>query len=778
MRDEPVIPDDRSSPFERLAVSVLRHRLLCAAFFVLATAGLLSGLPGLRIDNSLESLFPEGDDRLASLSAAVGEYGTETGVVIALRPPAVFENDFLGVLDRLTRRISKIEGVSRAVSLTNVGEIRAEGEEIRIGQLIPEIPVLPDELASIRNRALADPFVVGQILSADASTAAIAVQLANLQDDEVLAGTALDEIAALLDEEVSDPVEAHMSGIVVLFTAMNRYSVRDLLVFVPVGILVVTILLALVYRTFSGVLITLGATLLAVLWTFGLMGLCRVPITVGTTMLPVLILVISVSDAVHLISQYYEALAVGYRRRQAIEAALYKVGTPCLLTSLTTAIGFSSLLLSGLKPVRDLGLFAATGIFFAFLIFIFGVPVVLSCLEPPPNHVSGRLKEGFVTRMMAFVAAMTARHPRKILWTAGLVLVLGVSGIARIRVDTKFTEYFYPGDPIMKSIRFIDEHLTGIEPLRILLDTGVEEGVHDPGFLEKVDALEAFLRTRPEISRVAALPDLLKRAHRLLHGDDAGFEQVPGSREAVAQILLLLSAAGGDDLTGFLASPDRRSAQVFAMFRLVGTERQEEILREIEGYLDRHFDPGISWEMTDVAALNPALANNLVRSQVRTFSLALALIFAAMSILFRSLRMGILSMIPSLVPLALAAGLMGLSGITLNMVTVMVASIAIGIAVDDTIHILARYRIELRESEDGEIAMAMTLASSGRAVVFTSIVLVAGFAIPMLSQFRLSCNFAVLAATAMAGALLGDLFILPAILRLMENRENRGQTTI
>ncbi|MFC1890702.1 RND family transporter, partial [Thermodesulfobacteriota bacterium] len=422
-----MVLDDRPSPFERLSGFVLHHRLLCAAFFALSTAVLLSGLPGLRIDNSLESLFPEGDGRLASLNAAIREYGTETGVVIALRPPEVFDNGFLEALDRITRKIGEVGAVSKVVSLTSIDQIRAAGEEIRIVPLIPGIPVSPERMASIRSHAGGDPMVVGQILSADGSTAAVAVQLATVPDDESPAGATLDEIAALLDEEVSGRFEYHMSGIVVLFTAMNQYSVRDLKIFIPAGILIVTILLALVYRTLSGVLVTLGATLLSVLWTLGLMGLCRVPITVGTTMLPVLIMVISVSDAVHLISQYYEALAEGGGRRRALEVAIYKVGTPCFLTSLTTAIGFSSLLLSGLRPVRDLGLFAAAGIFFAFLIFIFLVPVVLSCLEPPPRHAAGRLNEGPLARLMAIIAGMTTRHPRKILWTAGLVMALGVS---------------------------------------------------------------------------------------------------------------------------------------------------------------------------------------------------------------------------------------------------------------------------------------------------------------------------------------------------------------
>jgi hydrophobe/amphiphile efflux-3 (HAE3) family protein len=749
-----------------LADFVLEHKYLCLVAFTLLTLLFLSGIPNLYIDNSMETLFLENNPQLEVFDLTLKEFGTELGAVVAFQPDVVFSNQFLSVLNHITGKIQEMEHVEAVYSLTHLDYIQAEGDVIRVGPLIPHLPVPEEKLKRIRRKALDDPFVVGHVVSEDATTAAIIIKFTYIPDDDTYCHIAVQKIREILAEEIKDSFEYHLSGIHVLVAVMNEYCLKDLKVFLPVGILVIFLVLAFVYRTFSGIIVTIGAILLTVLWTLGLMGLFHVPITVATTMLPLLIMVISVSDAVHLITQYYEGIAHGQDKLPAIKTAVYKVGTPCFLTSLTTAIGFSSLLLSELQPVRDFGLYAAIGIFFAFVISIILVPIAFFYLPPPTLNTVKRLRAGRLTRAMERIAGITHNHPYTILGWSGIIMVLGIFGITKIRVDTTFFDYFYRSDPAIQSINFIDRHLTGIEPLRILLHTGEKDGSKNPAFLKKVDNLEAFLRNYPEVSRVFAMPDLLKRLHRLLHGDAPAYDRLPESRELVAEYLLLLSLAGGDELMEFLASWDLSTVQVVAMMRLVGSKRQTEILKDLEAHISKYFDTTISYEMTDSAALNPILANNLVHSQIKTFSLSLLLIFITMSILFRSIQIGLLCIIPNIIPLTISAGLMGLSGITLNVVTVMVASIAIGIAVDDTIHILTRYRIEFYESSDPTGAMTKTLSSSGRAIVFTSIVLMAGFLIPLFSSFRLPCYFGILGATTMAGALFADLFVLPALFRV------------
>ncbi len=754
------------SLWKSLPVFLLGHRRLVLLLFFLLTLLFARGIPRLYIDNSLEGLFLESDPDLGVLNATVQEYGTELGMVVAFRPGEVFRNEFLHLADRLTREILQVEGVDDVYSVTRMDHIEAEGAEIRVCPLVPDLPASPEKMREARKNALEDPFVTGQILSEDGSTAALVIQFTHNIGDVNKTLAAVDDIQGILREQVGSSCEYHVSGLVAITAFMNRYCLMDLVTFLPVGIAIVFVILLAVFRTLAAVLTTLGAILLSVVWTLGLMGLMNVPITVTTTMLPVLILVIGVSDAVHLITQYYEGIAGGRQREDALKNAVYKVGTPCFLTSVTTAMGFSSLLLSNLRPVRDFGLYAALGIFFAFLIFIFLVPVFLSFLAPPRSGAVERLRAGRTTRVMERIAALTERHPWPVLFLSVGIIGLAAFGIVRIRVDTNYYEYFYESDPIVRSIRFIDRNLTGIEPLRILLHTQEPDGVKDPAFLEKVDALESYLQAYPEVSRVFGLPDPLRRMNRLLNEDRPEYEVLPGSREAAAQYLLLLSLAGGDEMLGFLTNADYSSVQVVAMLRLVGTTREGEILRELRQYLKERFSPEVSFELTDAAVLNPTLAHHLVNSQFKTFFLAFMLIFGAMTFLFRSVRVGLLTIVPNVLPVLVTAGLMGFAGITLNVVTVMVASIAIGIAVDDTIHILTRYRIERLETRDPSEAMRHTLASSGRAVVFTSVVFTAGFMITFFSRFKLPCHFGILCASIMVGALVADLLLLPALLRL------------
>ncbi|MDP8223068.1 MAG: MMPL family transporter, partial [Candidatus Lernaella stagnicola] len=491
-----------------------------------------------------------------------------------------------------------------------------------------------------------------------------------------------------------------------------------------------------------------------------------------TNIIPPLVLVIGLAVIVHVLNRYEEAYRRIGRQREALIEAVAHLVHPCFLTSLTTAIGFASLAISRIKPIRETGLLAAFGVMMAFVISIALAPAILSRLKPPVGRERRSPRHDAVDRVLQACARLVVRRPRLVLVVSFVTTGLAIVGMTQLTVETNLIEYFKPESRIRSSFRFLQEHISGANSLEFFLEADRDEAMIEPEVLRAVEALQREMEKSPRVTSTQSLADLVKLLNRALHGDDEAFFRIPDTREEVAQLLLLLSMS--DDRGGLdhFTDLNYRHGRIAARMTTVPSQVLRGWLDHFNAFADETFPDYVHAAATGEVVLYVNMERELVAGQLKGFAIAIIIIIACVVLVFWSWRVGAYSMYPNIMPVAMTLGLMGLARIPINLATCMIPSIAIGIAVDDTIHFLARFRAEYRAQQQPDIAAAIhvTLATTGRAMVITSVVLFGGFLVLLASQFQPNLYFGALTALTMVWALLADLLTVPALLVVLRPR--------
>jgi len=695
------------------------------------------------------------------------QFESEEFVVLVFKSGDLFTPESLSTIQRLTRGLEGVDSVERVTSLTNVEEIRtmADGAVEVVPLVGEESPVDPRMREALRERVLSNPLYVDNLISGDGTTTAI---YGTVNDRDLATRRRIqEEVEALVQEEkVRSGNRFYISGSVILDAEFERTSEQDNITFTVVTSLMIVFVLYLLYRNLTGILLPVVVVSLATAWTLGLYGLAGHKLNMLTIMLPAVILAISVADAVHLMCQYNDEHLDGARsRKEALVRTLGKVGKPCLFTSLTTAIGFGSFAVSKIVPVRYQGIYIALGILLAFVLTVTLLPALLSWIRVP--KISHRKKErgDWVSRGLEGAMRVVGRYSRIILVVGVLVLVVSLVGMSRIKRETNSIEFFKKSSPLRVALEFIERNLTGVFSLEIALE-GPADSIKDPEVLKKVEALRRIIEESPEAGKTLHLNDLVMEMNRAMHEGEDRFYAIPKTREEVAQYLLLYEMSGGETLDT-LVNMDYSLSRLSVRCTVMTAERAKEMMEELRQVLDGMFKGPVRARITGVIPVWVKLDTYLLTSQIKSFSIAAVGIFIMMCIQFRSVRVGLLSMIPNLLPIVVTMGIMGWTGIRLDTATIMITSVALGIAVDDTIHFLSRFKMELEACGDYDKAIHATIQSVGRAIVFTSIILFWGFISLTLGHFKPTVYFGFLTSLTMVVALIGDIFLLPVLLKLL-----------
>jgi hydrophobe/amphiphile efflux-3 (HAE3) family protein len=744
---------------------ILRHRVTMLALLLAITAVAGYFATRLQFDNSIEIWFREGDEGLARYRDFLDLFESDEFFVVAMAPGQVFTTRNLAYLNRVARRIEGVEHVLRVVSLTNVEIPRAVFDGVVIGPLMNEIPSEIGELEEIRRLAMSSGILSGTLLSPEGDATAIVAQTEHLEGQSDYRLEMIRQVRSILLEESKGRPELHLGGGPVFDEAFFRYTERDFLLFVPVVFFLVTAVILVIFRRPFSVLLPLGVVLLTEVWIFGLIGLLGLKINVISTILAPLLLAVGIADSIHLLSQYYEDLEEGMTKRESIAQAFQNVFAPCLLTTLTTAAGLLSLLTSQLAPLRVFGTLAALGIVLAFVITMVFMPVALSFTKPPSARALASHRTGVLARVLVLFGRIGTRHAGLVMVVSVLLSVAAVYSAMRIEVGTNTMDYFKTTDPIRRAINFIDTRIGGTVSLEFLLEGEQEGAFKEPAALAKMEALSSYLDGIPGVTRTYSIVDHLKEMNRVMHGGNPVHYSLPGTREGVAQYLLLME--GSDDLESMIQD-DARIARVSARVRMEDSIALTAKLDEIEQYLEASFTDGLTAKTTGLAKLMHAMEAYLLSSQIRSFSIAFVVILIMMAMMLRSFRLGLFAMIPNFLPVLLTMGIMGAAGFHLDVGTVTIASIILGMVVDDSIHFLHRFREQILRRQDPSEAIRASIQGVGKAIFSTSIILALGFWVLCLGSFRPNIHFGLLSGIAILMALFADLVVLPAAITLLK----------
>jgi predicted RND superfamily exporter protein len=740
-----------------------------AAITLLAAAPLIRVSPpglALQIDPSTEPLLPAGDPARALYEEAVREFGDDEVFVVALETDDVFRRERLALLRRVTDAIAKLPEVRSVQSLADVIAFHwdPELESIDVGRFIDEIPESDAELARLRARALADPLYRRALVSDDGRTAAVNVTFRELTDKQFLEARLEERIEAILAPERGPDLRFHIAGRPHLKHAVYHGMLRDLRVLVPAALLVLAGVLWVCFGTRRSIVLPLGVVSVSLLWTYGAIAFLERPLSILTTMLGPMLISVGSVYGVHVVGRYEEEAASARDPKHAALATLEHERLPMLVSGATTLIGFGANLITDVPAVFELGAFSLLGVASMTLLSVIGIPPLLALLPLRPagsgTRLAARIGELFDRRLVA-LAGFVSRHANALVLGFASLTVASALLIPRIVIDTDYLTFFAEDAPVRRDFDAVNRLLSGAIPLFVTLDGGAPGAFREPEALHALARLQHAADEAPHVTRTLSLVDTVKVMNRAIEEDDPAEERIPDTRAAAAELLFL---APKGHLERF-ANVDHSRTNLWVRTGAVGSEA----VREVEAALvpalaSAGFPDGVRGAVTGNALLLARSADGIAESQPQTVGLAALVIFALVWTSLRSLKLGVVAMIPNLVPVIVYFGMLGAGVAPLSLPTSLIGSVALGITIDDTVHTLARYRDERRKGLSPEAAVQRTARHVGRAVLITAAMLALGFSVMGFSEFAKLQEFGWLSAGTLTVCLFTDLFLLGALL--------------
>ena len=772
--------------FAALAGFSFDHRWFVLGACLALMAGSLVLAGKARVDNSYEAYFDPSDPTYLAYEKYREDFGSDEVSYILYEAPD-FEHgpwnlEVMRKIGRLTATLEEeVPFVYEVKTIVNSELIRGVSDGIEIFELADDFPETQAGLLALRDEYLSKPMLVGGLVSADASHGAIIIEmdLSSTDPPEMIRldpekGDALENlypqasdfrIEEILARPEYEGIVFYHSGDVPLNAVYNRVISEESATLNAITSLVIGLLLLLSFRSVIGALAPLVVVQVCVVMCVALIALLgwKLDMSFGGT--PTLITAIGVAHSVHILSEFRARFAELRDRREALVQAIYLVGTPCLLTSLTTAAGFASMSFAPIKSIAHSGVYSAFGVLAAFAMSLTLLMALLSFgrQEPRTKTRPGSAGEERVQRALAAIAAFNVRRRREILAAFGLVFVFSIAGMTQLIVDSNWLDDFSYEMPIKAITERVDRVMGGTSNVIYLFDAGEEDGIKNPAVLRDIERVQEMADEQDWLVRKTySIVDILKDLNQAFHGGDPAWYKLPETRELVAQYLILYEMSGGEEAEE-LVSSDYRHASLELRNKLAMTSHTAKLVQTIEARLEARPLEASEVSMTGIGALWLVLLDYIVSSNIQSFLLAFGVIALMMISIFRSVKTGLISMLPNLSPVLLTLGVMGWLGVPLDYSKVMIAAVAIGIAVDDTIHMVSRYRHEFLVHGDYAVALRIAMQGVGRALLITSTALVSGFLVFLFSVMDSQAMFGTLLATTIITALIADFLLMPAL---------------
>lgn len=775
---------------------------------VILTALLLVGAFGsqlvhLAIDTSNESYLLEGDEVRRDYDRLRNQFGRDEVALIAVEPLEVFDVDFLRYLSEFHSALEDgVPHLDRVTSLVNVRSVEGRGDELIVGDLLETIPETEEALDAFRERVLSTPSYLGGVISEDGQIAIMILETNAYSDaggdEDELAGF---ESSAALDEDfepeflrpeenaafveaskaIAQSFERPETRIYIAGSSMIPHEItaamsEDVPRFFGGALLTVALVLFSLFRRIAPCLIALVVVAMALIATMGATSLLGMPISLMTQIIPSFLLAVGVGYSVHILAIYDQQRSAGRPQKAALSAAFQHAGPPILMTAMTTAAGLASFFAAEMPPMRHFGLTAMIGVGWALLFNLALLPALL-CLAPDrPREISTTTKPN---RFLVRFGMASARHPwRVVAGTAALTLV-AILFCLRIEISNNPIEYLAPEKPFRVAHQYLDDRLNASVTLELLLEGNAPNALHDPEVLRRIDALETYFEDFEyeghRFGRTTSIVDIVKETHQALNANDPADYAIPDQRDLVAQELLLFENTGADDVER-IVDPQFQIARYTIASIFEDGNKMAPIVDKIEREIPAILGEDVRASATGTMALISRTVVKTGTSLARTYTLAIFIITPLMMFLIGSLRLGLVSMVPNLLPVLVTMAAIPVFGWTLDIFTMMVGCIAIGLAVDDTLHFIHGFRSRYEATGDADRAIEETLETTGRALLLTSVVLCAGFLVLTLSSMSNLRAMGFLTAFAIMAAFVLDILVTPALL-ILANKGRKAKSS-
>ena len=756
-----------------LANFIYRWRFHLTAVSILGAILFAPSANITRIDNDITAWFSKDDQVYRDYERFREEFAGTRTLIVALQadsPERLFSRETLSYIERVTGDIERVDTVQRVDSLASATIVDAVEDGLEVRPLIELATTRGPE--EVRRRALEDELIRGDLVSEDATVTALIVSFDEDRIDAVRAGV-IQRIHDIVDPGLPEGVRSFYNGSLEISETYNRITLDNQRKFTPPILLFTVLAIFVLFRSARKAGLAVVAIAISVLWTLGLYSLFGFTYNVLSSMIVPLIVVLAIADDVHIMQHWDDerralkgTAAEGASETEIIfKNTVAHLAVPLLGASSTTALGMLSLATSDVVAVRSFGVGSAIGVMVDFAISLVVMPTLLSLVKPEAREP---LHERYLLPPLRRVARWSTRHPRLVFGVCTVVGLVAALGILRLRVDTNHINFFSPRHPLGESAALIDNKLAGVYSFQIMLE-GPPDSLKTPDALQRMERLQDELRGAPYVRKVTSIADYVKRIHRELNDGREEAAVIPADADTIAQELLVFTLGGeGRHELERIAASDYSRAQISIKLQSMSSDLVLEQVERADARARQIFEgTGIGVLTTGSGRLFSTLDHYLVESQVSSFGTAFLTVFAVIFIVFRSFRFGLLSIVPNTLPVVAVLGVMGYLAISVNIATVMVASVALGVVDDDTVHFINRYRREVAGGASTDEAIHIATTHEGRASLTTAIINSCGFGVLLLSEYKPTAWFGGLLALTMAVAFLAEVLILPATIKLL-----------
>lgn len=774
-------PPATASWAERLADATLVYRWPVVLATLILSALALAGLrDGLKFDASYRIFFSEENPQLQAFDALQKVYTKDDNIMFVLtaKEGSIYREDFLEAVQWLTDRSWQMTYSRRVDSITNFQNSEAEADDLFVDDLVPAGAELDGPaLERIQEIALAEPALFNRIVNADGFVTGVnvTVTLPGLDDmtetPEVVADA--QEIAAEFRALFPD-IELRLAGVVMLNNAFSASSQRDMETVMLGMFAAIFLIMAILLRSALGTLVSGAIVAISIGVSMGMLGWYGYNLNPPLASAPTMIMTLAVADSIHILVTFFNELRQGRDKRAAIIESMRVNFAPVFITSATTAVGFLSMNFSDAPPFRQLGNVVATGVMAAWALSVFFLPAVVSLLPFKARVYSSSESRAFDR----FSAALSRRRVPVLVASAAAVAIMG-SLIPRIDLNDQWVKYFGESLEFRQHADYADSNLAGMTNFEFSIPAAGSGGIAEPAYLGTLDSFAAWYRQQENVSQVNTLADVMKRLNKNMHGDDPAYYEIPDSRELAAQYLLLyeFSLPYGLDLNNQI-NVDKSATRVTVTTRDVPTKELRALIEKGERWLEENAPEYMRVQAASPTVMFAHISERNIKSMLGGTILAVFAISLLLALALRSVKYGLISLIPNLVPAILGFGLWSMIYGEMGLSLAMVTGMTLGIVVDDTAHFLSKYlRARREKGYSAEEAARYAFRTVGKALIVTTVILVVGFSILGLSSFRLNSWMGQLTAIVIVFALLADFVLLPALLMAIDGRAKRAPAT-
>lgn len=740
---------------DRLSRFATKHSILIITIVILLTVFFGYHARKVEMTTNIKDFFPSDNPQVKTYEKIEDTFGAAEYIMIAISDQDVFKKSTFDKIEKMSTELSELDGVASIKSLTTIDQIKASDLGLEITKLIDEIPQDQEKLKQLKEEVTSDPMYGGLIVSKDGSSALNIIEVEPDANSVELANKVISVV-----DKYKGPESIHITGTPVLNEVLSTFMKSDLQKLLPIVLLIIGFILFLFFRTIKGVLLPFTTVIISVVWTLGLMGYLGKQLSPLNAVMPVLLISLGNAYGIYILNRHRQEMKNNISTDRAIRNTLTTVGISVLMAGGTTIAGFASNIFSDITLMKDFGIYTSFGVAVALIVSITFIPAVLSLLNAKIKKKRDNNKKGLMDRFAHLLADFTLSKAKFIIIGSIILVVLVGLGISQLETDSNFFNFFDENSEPKIAYNLVKEKFSGSESLEVV----VEGDIQNADVLKSISNFQDDLKQNEAVGKITSIANIIKRTNKVMNDNNQDYHIIPDDSNLISQYLLLIEMNDSGYLKDFVTL-DYQQARIQILVSDTSTRAVDQLMSDVETYAENNFSElDLETTVSGMIVLIETLSDMIIEGQVKGLIFALIAVFIIVLSLLRSFQGSILSVLLISLVILINFGVMGYFGIPLDIVTVLISSIGVGVGIDYSIHILSRYQEERGKGNNVRTALHTAITGIGTSIISNAGAVISGFIILVISSFPPFRYFGILVSLIMFTAAMGAIIWIPSVI--------------